>query len=243
MSSLHRYRKSGGFIQLVSLIETFGPQKKEKFLEMIEAESSVWAQALREKMLTFERIFSWPEQVMVEVFKNLPPKTLAFAINGLKEDQKEKVLSYFSHSEKRKLEIIVSENVPKPEEVASTLAKVVEHTRAMLKSRELHAERFDESLLIPEDFEVKLEELATQVQFEAMTDGQNVVKTVPASARKETSHAAPAPQPHHNAATPKPSADVIQLQSMISQVLKENKALKEEVTVLRQKLEAIRKIS
>jgi flagellar motor switch protein FliG len=59
MSSISRYKKAGGFIQLVSLIETFGAPKREKFIEMIDAESPVWAKALRDKMLSIERIFSW----------------------------------------------------------------------------------------------------------------------------------------------------------------------------------------
>jgi len=42
MSSIQRYKKPGGFLQLLSLIETFGGQKREKFIEMVDAESHVW---------------------------------------------------------------------------------------------------------------------------------------------------------------------------------------------------------
>ncbi len=137
MSSLLRYKKSGGFFQLLSLIETFGPQKKEKFLEMIEGESSAWAAALREKMITLERIFSWPDQVIVEVYKRLPVKSQAYAQLGLKDDQKQKVMQFYSQSEQRRLADVMAESQPKPEEIQATLFKMVEVARRMIQEREL----------------------------------------------------------------------------------------------------------
>ena len=41
MSTLSRYQKSGGFIQLVQLIETCGKQKQDNFLSMIEKEETI----------------------------------------------------------------------------------------------------------------------------------------------------------------------------------------------------------
>ncbi len=239
MSSLLRYKKAGGFSQLLSLVETFGPQKKEKFLEIIEAESPVWAKAIREKMITFERLFSWPEQVVVEVFRQLQPKTMAFALQGLKEDQRAKILAYFSHAEKRRMDDILLESQPKPDEIAATLVKVVEQTRKMLKNRELHAEKFDEALIIPEDFEVKLEEMAAAEQFKHLAgEGDDVI---PANtAQPEATAAQPAAQAAAQEAT---SADIIQLQKKVAQILKENKQLKDEVALLRGKLEQIKKIA
>lgn len=237
MSSLSRYKKSGGFFQLLSLIETFGPAKREKFLEMIEAESPAWSKALRDKLLTVERVFSWPDQVAIEVFKHLPPKSQAFALSGLKEEFKAKLNPFFSPAEKRRLDDVLTESKPKPEEVASTMVKLIEVARQMLKDRELHAEKFDEGLLIPEDFESQLESGAAAV--------------APASAAVHASHAdsePAAPQvqmPPTVAAAPggDHSAEVYQLQKNLALVLKENKTLKDEVKLLRGKLEQIKKIA
>jgi hypothetical protein len=245
MSSLQRYKKSGGFYQLLSLIETFGPQKKEKFLEMIEQESPVWARTIREKMITFDRIFSWPEQIIVEIFKNLQPKTLAYAIHGLKPEQKDKIMAYFSHAEKRRLDDMLSEAAPKPEEVASTLVKVVEQTRKMLKERALHADKFDEKLLIAEDIEVKLEELATHEQFSSM--GGTKTPEAAAASKAPTGKQAPAASSFASS-TPSPAdiqagADVLLLQRKIQSLMKENKQLKDELTAANEKLEMIRKMS
>jgi outer membrane murein-binding lipoprotein Lpp len=246
MSSLQRYRKPGGFLQLVALIETFGPQKKEKFLEMIEGESPVWARALREKMLTFNRIFSWPEQVIIEVFKNLPPKTMAFALQALKEEQRGKIMAFFSHAEKRKIEEMIAESNPKPEELASVMVKVVEHCRAMLKGRELHADKFDETLLVAEDFEVQLEERAAHEQFKAMS-AEDPGMTAPTAAKPSTAPAkAPAavsaPAAVAAGTVTQPSPEVIVLQRKVAQLLKENKALREELVAAKDKLDKIRKI-
>lgn len=255
MSSLSRYKKSGGFTQLLSLIETFGPQKKDKFLEMIQQESPTWERALREKMITFERIFTWPEQVVVEVFKQLQPKTLTFALQGLKPEQRDKILTYFSHAEKRRMDDILTESKPKPEEISSTLVKVVELTRKMLKERTLHADKFDPSLIVPEDYEQKLEELAAHETFAAMSSAPAggpapAPSPAPAASAAPTTHAkaAPAPKAEVNVdGTPvdavRAGIDVIQLQKKVQELLRENKALKDENHALRGKLETIKKIA
>lgn len=242
MSSLSRYKKSGGFFQLLSLIETFGPQKREKFLEMIEAESPAWSKALRDKLLTIERIFSWPDQVVIEVFKHIQPKSQAFALCGLKDEFKAKLDPFFSPSEKRRHQDVLTESKPKPEEIASTMVKLVESARQMLKDRELHAEKFDEGLLIPEDFEAQLE------------SGAPAAAAAHAPAASAPHHENEPSGPHHNhnmqmppvvAAAPggDHSAEVYQLQKTLAVVLKENKTLKDEVKVLRGKLEQIKKIA
>lgn len=233
-------------MQLLSLIETFGPQKKDKFLEMIQQESPTWERALREKMITFERIFAWPEQVVVEVFKQLQPKTLAFALQGIKPEQRDKLLTYFSHAEKRRLDDILTESKPKPEEIASTLVKVVEQTRKMLKERTLHADKFDPNLIVPEDYEQKLEEMAAHETFAAMSNapsGQAASAPAPAA-----SAAAPKAKPEVNVdGTPvdavRAGIDVIQLQKKVQELLRENKSLKDENHTLRGKLETIKKIA
>lgn len=233
-------------MQLLSLIETFGPQKKEKFLEMIEEESPTWARALREKMLTFERIFGWPEQVIVDVFKQLQPKTLAFALHGIKPEQKDKILAYFSHAEKRRLDDILSESKPKADEIASTLVKVVETCRKMLKERVLHADKFDSTLIVPEDFESKLEELASHETFQAMSSTPKAEAHAPVTKPPTAAEQVAKMKAEVNVdGTPvdavRAGLDVIQLQKKVAELLKENKLLKDENHALRQKLDSIKR--
>ena len=237
MSSLSRYKKSGGFFQLLSLIETFGPQKREKFLEMIEQESPAWSKALRDKILTVERVFTWPDQIVIEVFKRLPPKSQAFALKGIKDEYRVKIEQFLSAAEKRRLDDVLTESQPKPEEISSTIVKFLEVTRQMLKDRELHAEKFDEGILIPEDFESKLEAAAAGF---TLLGSPSSSPAIDISSRHEVQmpppSAAVAPGGDH-------SAEVFQLQKTLAVVLKENKVLKDEVKVLRAKLEQIKKIA
>ena len=39
MSMIDRYKKKGGFLQLLNLLETTGGEKREKFLKMIAEEN------------------------------------------------------------------------------------------------------------------------------------------------------------------------------------------------------------
>ena len=207
---------------------------------MIEQESPAWGKTLREKMITFDRIFSWPEQVIVEIFKNLQPKTMAFAIHGLKEDQKAKVMQYFSLSEKRRLNDMLGESNPKPEEIASTLVKVIEQTRKMLKNRELHPDKFDDKLHISEDIESRLEDAASHHQFSAMSSTKAEEKKPQALSVVPATSFASAPP---TSADVQAGADVTLLQKKVAQLMKENKTLKDDLTSANEKLDQIRRMS
>ena len=232
MSSLKRYKKSGGFVQLLSLIETFGAQKKEKFLEMIEAEDKVWAAALREKMLTLERIFQWPDQVVIEIFKGLPHKNLAWAMEDLKPELKGRMLAFFSASERRRLEEILTQGIPKPEELTANMIKLVELTRKMLVDGDLRPEKFDESMLIPKILKANWRRRAA-VNRLSLPAHPTITRFMEPLRRTTRAHPAAAA----------PSADILQLQRTLGVILKENKTLKDEVRVLREKLDQIRKIA
>jgi len=237
MSSLQRYKKSGGFFQLLSLIETFGPQKKEKFLEMIDQESKVWAQALRDKMLTLERIFSWPDQVVSEVFKRLPRKNQAFAMAGLKDEYKAKINQFVSASDNRRMQDVLSESRPKPEEIQATLVKMVELARKMINDKELMPDKFDQGLVIPESFEARLEDQhETQILHGKVDDGSPEIPVInlppsPSAGDGEAKASGTSP------------ADLANIHRALATLAKENKSLKEEVKSLREKLDAVRKIA
>lgn len=232
MSSLQRYKKSGGFFQLLSLIETFGPQKKEKFLEMIDSESHVWAQALREKMLSLERIFGWPDQVVIEVFKNLPHKSQAFALTGMKDEWKAKISPFLTAADQRRFSDVLSESQPKPDEVQATLVKMVELARKMVTDRQLQPDKFDQGLVIPEGFEAKLEEQGAAALV------NNLV-----GEKKDSDEPAVLTFNVPNAGAGGGGAEVIQLQRTLAAASKEIKALKEENRVMREKLEQIKRIA
>ena len=66
MAMLDRYKKTGGFNQLLTLLETCGPQKKVKFLEIIRLEDPRWADALEAKMIDLKRFLKWNDSAIAE---------------------------------------------------------------------------------------------------------------------------------------------------------------------------------
>lgn len=222
MSMLARYKRPGGFLQLLSLIETFGPQKKDKFLEMIELEDGSWAKALREKLLTVERLMSWPDEAVAEVFKNLQPKTIACTIKGLGETDAGRVLQFFSHAERRRLEDEMALNI-KPEEISATFVKVVEHTRKMVSEGRIRVGKFDGALVIPENFE---EHLA------------NGLRAAP-DAKKDAEEERRAKR----AAEIKMTNDIPELQRRVLLLIREVETLKEENQALKARLAGVGKAS
>ena len=157
MSSLQRYRKPGGFLQLLSLLETFGPAKRAKFLEMIEGESRPWAEALSGKMLTMDRVGEWPTEALTQILKTLPVKSQAYALAGFPKDVKDRVWRALPVPEQRRLTEVYGENNPRAEEITSIVSKFVESARRLLIDRELNAEIIDPTLIIVADIEFRLD--------------------------------------------------------------------------------------
>jgi hypothetical protein len=77
MSTLGRFRKPGGFQQLLVLIETCEPTKQKNLLHLIGVEDPGWAHLVKVKALTFERVLSWPVEILMEVTPPLPDQILA----------------------------------------------------------------------------------------------------------------------------------------------------------------------
>ena len=239
MSMLARYKKTGGFVQLLALIEGFGQQKREKFLEMIDQENPTWSRALKDKMLSVERIMGWPDQVVIEIFKSLPIKNMAVAIAGLKPDQLPKIMQFFTPSDKRKMDDALAGETPKPEEISSSLVKVIEVTRKMIKEGELRPDKFDMGLVIPEDFESSLE--SAHAQNPAGPVGSSLGSSEPTATGAVLNFDLKAKVPE--GLDPKAMADYANLQKTASQLAKDNKTLRDENKTLKEKLDQIRRIA
>src|SRR5687767_4705782 len=132
MSMLSRYQKSGGFVQLIQLIETCGKQKQDNFLGMIEKEDVRWAQAIKDKMLSMEKILAWDDNVVAEIAGRLQELTLATALHGLTPSQCERLLRTYSHSQKRNIEDLKNSKAPNPAEISSAYIKILQEVRNMI---------------------------------------------------------------------------------------------------------------
>jgi len=232
MSMISRYKRPGGFIQILSLIESSSPSKRDKFLEIIRSESLPWAEAIEQRMISLDKIFSWPDEVVVEIFKGLPLRNMACALQGFSEEQRTRIFNYMSHSEKRKVEDEMGAMKSNPEEFNGTLLKVLEITRKMITDGRIRLDKIDPDLVIPEDFEENLGKNSTPAAFSQKSSESHI-------------EAEKVQEAVHNAQKSGAggSAELLQLQRVAQALTTENRSLRDEVKVLKSKLEQIRKIA
>lgn len=232
MGMLSRYQKSGGFIQLLQLIETCGPAKQEKFLKIIDEEDSRWSNKIRQKMLSMEKILSWNDQVLAEIAIRLNELTLAVAIHGLKPEDWGRFSQTFSHSQKRRIEDLKEEKNPSNGEISASYIQIIEEVREMITHGYLRIDKVDPELAIEDDIEEKISHELMDISN--MEIDLPVIELHP-KANGSTSTA--------NSNDPKHQAEVNALKQQVILLAQENKKIKNELQSALQKLTQIRKLS
>ncbi|MGE0762302.1 MAG: FliG C-terminal domain-containing protein [Bdellovibrionales bacterium] len=247
MGHLDRYKKAGGFSQLLQLIESFASAKQEKFLALIEEENPVWAKALREKMLTVARISTWPPATLAEIFPHMNTNLIAIAFHGMKPEQVEHFLSGLPAGEKRKIQNEFDIVKPQPQDIATTHYKMVEAVRRLVNEGSMRLETIDPSAVVNEKTEEALLRAANNVRGEtaqaaAEAEGEigREVERPAADLVKEAVRGNSSSVGGASAAT---AASDAKSQALVVTLQKEIKTLRAEVKVLKDKLEAIRKIA
>ncbi|MBC7420079.1 MAG: hypothetical protein H7328_05070 [Bdellovibrio sp.] len=218
-----RYKKSGGFLQLVQVIETCGTKKREQFMNIITEESPQWAEALNQKCLSFEKIIAWKPEILLEILAAVNILSFATALKGLEKPKLDEFLGKLSHQEKKRIELAMLEMNPNPNEISSSMMKVVSETRNLLSSNALKADKIDQSLVIPDEFETKLEK---KDSGQGMDLSASVLRDVSVGAVGAVS-----------------GAEVEKLQKKLILISKELQNLKQENILMKDKLDKIKKIA
>ncbi|MGZ3775778.1 MAG: FliG C-terminal domain-containing protein [Pseudobdellovibrionaceae bacterium] len=156
MAMLDRYKKKGGFFQLLQLLETSPTAKREQFLALIAAESPAWEEALRKRMLTINRVYSWEPQFLVEIFSRLSPLTLANALHGNSAEDNEKLLSCLPPISRRRISDQIADSNPIPAEKNTCIAKILSEVRGFALHGILRLDKIDPDLAIPDNIEEML---------------------------------------------------------------------------------------
>lgn len=231
MSTIDRYRKPGGFVQLVMLIESATKDKQEKFLNLIAAESGNWELEVRKKILTMDRVLTWNPEVLTVIFSKIPASSLAAAIYNFPKETQAIVKSCLSHIDQKRVDDFMENNKPTGGEVFSCHVRIYGEIRALVAEGTLKFEKFDEAMFIAKGIEQKLDTASLSFDFENMKN--QVVTMPPQAVVSETA-----------------TADQLETQKRINLLLhennrlnQENQALKNELLVLRDKLERIKKIA
>lgn len=157
MGILDRYKKKGGFLQLLTLIETSSKQKQDNFLSLIMQEDPFWERVLRLKILSIERVLSWPESTLVEIFTRVQPLTVAVAFHGLTNDEFERRFSFLGSADRRKLFNLSTEVNPTASEKLSCVMKLITEVRLLSNQGIVKFEKIDPDLVIDENIEEKIQ--------------------------------------------------------------------------------------
>lgn len=233
MSTLDRYKKSGGFIQLLNLIETSDGPKQERFLKLISEENSNWEAEVRKKMLTIDRMCQWPPQFLGEVLPNVPPAQLAGALKGMTPDKQALFLGALNFGEKRKVEDALNEVKPTPAEIKTCQTKVILEARNQIATGHLKIDKCDPEMVIPEGIE------------EQLSSGKPV--SLNSSNNEPSRYSEPAvSSPTMNTAsssTGSGSEELAQLRKKLVQLTQENQKLMSDMKVYKDKLDQIKKIA
>lgn len=224
MGMVDRYKKSGGFLQLLQVIETCGPKKREQFMAIISEESPLWADELNNKCLTYEKIISWKADFLLEIIAVVNTLSFATSLKSLSKEQLDLFLNKFAHQDRKKLETAINEMNPSPNEISSSMMKVVSETRNLFNQGALKTDKVDPQLTIPEEFESLLERSASSkgVDLSTISTDAPVLSNMSPSAA---------------------SAEVEKLQKKLVILSKEVQSLRQENVMMKDKLEKIKKIA
>lgn len=232
MGMLDRYKKKGGFVQLLQLIETSGKQKQDQFLAIVAQESLVWEAEIRKKTLTLEKILTWNPTYLAEIFSRIQILTLASAFHGAEQDKVDVVFKAITTTDQRKFQMTIQEINPTPGEKMTSQMKILSETRTMIAQNIIKLDKLDPMLLIPENIEERLAEAGYN----------SVVTAAPVAVENELKFELK----KDSKVDPKSDTsreEIEFLKKKVNQLVNENNMLKHEVSVFRNKLDQIRKIA
>lgn len=231
-----RYKKPNGFLQLLKVIETCGPKKREQFLSVIRAESPTWAEALEQRVISFEKILSWKPEAILEVMAQVNPLAMVTALKSLSPEAFEAFLGKMSLIERAKIERQYKEMNPNPGEINSCVMKVLIETRELFSKGSLKYDKIDPQLSIPDEFEGLLEKGITVVHTNSSSGNGTVTELKQRSSL-------PPPTEVNTTVNVSNGVDMESLKKKVIELSQQLNLMKKENMLLRDKLERIRKIA
>lgn len=245
MGMLDRYRKPGGFAQLLNLLETSPGAKQEKFLALIFEESPAWAEEVKKRMLSFENILTWSTQDLMEFIPRMPDKIVCAAIWGLPDDQIANLMKSVSPQQRRYIQDTKANNAaPTSAEIATCKNKFVIEARTAGSNGALKFEKINPDLVIPEGIEAKLRDkfdphkLAEANAPSSSGSGSSSAASPSSSAKSVNTSSAPA-----TTASITQSEELFNLRRQVLQMERDLKAVRHENEIMKSKLDQIKKIA
>lgn len=229
MGMIDRYKKKGGFIQLLQLLETSGPKKRDQFLALIKEESPTWEQALSAKILSVEKVFSWNTSTLQEIFTRIQPLTVVTILKSRSEEVRNSILMGFSMQDQRRFVELIRESGANLAEVATCEHKLLTEVRALISSGHIKIEKIAPELVVGNDIESELDGSAPSVSASSSSSADISSASDDIEALKNA--------PKGN------SAEVEDLKKKLIILSKEIQNLRAENVLLKGKLDQIKKIA
>ncbi len=251
---LDRYKKTGGFNQLLTLLETCGPQKKQKFLEIIRLEDSRWADALEAKMISLERFFKWNDSAVSEVTGAMLEINVATILTAMPEHS-ERILATLAHTKKKRVQEVAEATRPTADGIATSVHKLYETIRRLTNEGVLRLDKIDPDMYVPEDIEDRLKQgKSIQGVISAADSLAKAVRSIPEDAGPETAllHIVRSMTPPPSAAPSAPAAprdatvyeqENVLLKKRVKLLQEENDAIRQDLVNIQARLDQIRKLA
>lgn len=256
---LDRYKKTGGFLQLVNLLETSSEAKQQKFLEIIRTEDPRWADAAEAKMLNLEKVLNWDDSALSEVTGSMLEINVAAIAKHVEPDVRNRLLNSLPHRKRRKVEDLIESSQSSPGEFATSIQKMLETVRQLSAKGVLRLDKIDPLRHVDSDIEEKLAQGKDIPGVPSFAESH--AKALQAIEGSQATNVDGQRAPnlelvrpgdlHHDHRTDGPKGDQVHLGSAEFEALRkkiqvltvENTALKNEISALKSRLEQIRKLA
>lgn len=146
MSMLARYRKPGGIEQLVSLLESCLQKKRELLLNTIGSEDKEFANMVKNKLLTPEKLSKWDPMIINEVTSRMNEKTLAIALRGFAPAFFDTAIMTLKEMKKRDVKNFFDTLTPSAVEIESAQIKFIEKVRELIREGAIKLDENDKPI-------------------------------------------------------------------------------------------------
>lgn len=145
---LLRFRKKGGFFQLLYLIESCEPQKQKSLLHTVALEDPGWAHLIRLKMLSLHKVLSWPQQALEELVPQLSDQMVAVLYFELNDVDRERWINAVSYKKTHKIKELIEHLKPTSAEKSTATLKLIQKIRELESSGEFNPYVYDPALMV-----------------------------------------------------------------------------------------------
>lgn len=148
MSMLARFRKIGGFSQLLLLLETTEGERQRQLMRMVASEDPGWAYMVRGKLLTVDRILNWPIDVLLEISPLISDSVATVIWIQIQPYQQDKWLKCISPNRLRAIKELAGAKEWTSGEKNAAAIKLIQTVRQLIQEDKIPLQSVDPSLVL-----------------------------------------------------------------------------------------------